>query len=76
MLRKLIELLLKPDPKLRPEAASIPTLPLSVLKMPNFEERFTYNDGSGKRYEGQWEKSMRHGYGILYYSNGEREYEG
>ena len=35
-LRKLVDLLLQKDPKLRPQAARIPTLPLAELKMPNY----------------------------------------
>ncbi len=36
-LRMLVNLLLQNDPKLRPQAARILTLPLSELKMPNYD---------------------------------------
>ena len=35
-LRRLVDLLLQKDSKLRPTAARIPTLPPSELKMPNY----------------------------------------
>jgi hypothetical protein len=55
-------LLLQKDPKIRPKAARIHTLPLSELKMPNYAV-LTYDDG--EEFEGQFKDNKFSGFRIF-----------
>ena len=66
-------MLLQKDPKLRPQAARIPTLPLSELKMPNYVLK-TYD--FGEEFEGQFKDDKFNGFGMYYYSFRRKMYEG
>jgi hypothetical protein len=68
-LRRLVELLLQKDPKLRPQAARIPEMLLSELQMPNYVVK---NYENGDKFEGQFKDGKFNGFGTYHFANGDK----
>jgi len=68
-LRRLTELLLQKDPKLRPKAATIPEMLLSEPQMPNYVVK---NYANGDKFEGQIKDGKRHGQGTFHSADGDK----
>ncbi len=64
---RLVDFLLLKDPKLRPQAARTPTLPLSELQMPNFVVE-NYDDG--EKIEGQYKSGELNRFDTNYWPDG------